>query len=108
MYTISYFENMATVSVRLEKAILQDLTRVERNWQTDRSEAVRRLLVSALKEWKIKTALERVAAHRISVGKAAEECEISLWEMLDILKQKNIDWTGYSKEDLEKDIAFLS
>ena len=97
----------STISVRIEKPILQALIQVEKKWHTDRSEVVRRLLDKALKEWKLENALELLKEHKVSVGKAAEECDLSLWEMLDILKQKNVDWTAYSQKDLEKDLALL-
>jgi len=51
--------------------------------------------------------LDKLRKHKISIGKAANECGVSLWEMFDIIKQENIDWTGYGKEDAEKDIKFL-
>lgn len=60
-----------------------------------------------VKEWKIENTLESLAKHKISLSKAAEECNITLWEMLNLIKEKNIDWTGYSKEDLEKDLKKL-
>ncbi|MEK6826735.1 MAG: UPF0175 family protein [Nanoarchaeota archaeon] len=96
-----------TISVRLKKPVLKDLSAIEKKWQTDRSEAIRRLLVQSIKEWKIKEVLEKIASHKLSVGRAAEECDISLWEMIDLVKAKNIDWTGYSKEDIEKDLKLL-
>jgi predicted HTH domain antitoxin len=96
-----------TISVRLDKELLKDLSKIEENWQADRSEAVRRLLAKAVDSWKMQNALEKLRQHKISIGKAAEECGISLWEMLDILKENNIDWTGYSKADLEKDLKIL-
>lgn len=96
-----------TISVRLDKALLKDLSEVEKNWQADRSESIRRLLTKAVNSWKIQNALEKLRQHKVSIGKAAEECGISLWEMLDIAKKNNIDWTGYSKEDLERDLEFL-
>ncbi|MEK6922006.1 MAG: UPF0175 family protein [Nanoarchaeota archaeon] len=98
----------STISVRIEKPTLQALTQVEKKWHTDRSEAIRRLLDKALHEWRIENALEQLREHKISIGKAAEECGISLWEMLDLVKEKNINWTGYSEKDLEKDIALLN
>ena len=108
MCTLSYNANMtSTISVRIEKPTLHVLAQVEKKWHTDRSEAVRRLLDKALKEWKIENAVEKIREQKMSVGKAAEECELSLWEMLDLLKQKNIDWTGYSQKDLEKELALL-
>tara|TARA_Y100000310_G_scaffold210578_1_gene211221 strand:+ start:1404 stop:1706 length:303 start_codon:yes stop_codon:yes gene_type:complete len=96
-----------TISVRVEDKTLTEINKVERKWQTDRSEAIRRLLVDSLRQWKINNALEELRKQSISIGKAAEECNIPLWEMLDLVKEKNIDWTGYSEEDLEKDLAVL-
>ena len=96
-----------TISVRLKKPVLKDLSAIEKKWKTDRSEAIRRLLVQSINEWKIKEVLEKIASHKLSVGRAAEECDISLWEMIDLVKAKNIDWTGYSKEDIEKDLKLL-
>ena len=97
----------STISVRLQKHILTDLSKIEKKWQTDKSEAIRRLLAQSIKEWKIKNALGDIALHNLSVGKAAKECDVSLWEMLELVKENNIDWTGYSKEDLEKELKLL-
>ena len=96
-----------TISVRLDKSLLKELSIIEKNWQADRSEAIRRLLAKAVNSWKIQNVLEKLREHKISIGKAAEECQISLWEMFDIVKEKGIDWTAYSKEDLERDIKVL-
>jgi len=96
-----------TISVRLERPFLQTLQNVEKKWHTDRSEAIRRLLYTALKEWTKEQTIEKVREHKISIGKAAEECGIPLWEMLDLLKQRNIDWTAYSEKDLKKDLDIL-
>ena len=97
-----------TVSVRLGNEIQKDLVKVERKWQIDRSEVIRRLLVEAIKGWKIENALKEISEHRMSIGKAAEECKISIWEMLDFVKRKNVDWTGYSDDDLKRDLATLA
>lgn len=96
-----------TISVRLDKDLLRGLSMVEKRWQTDRSESIRRLLAEAMQSWKIKDTLDKLQQHRISIGKASKECGISLWEMLDLVRKHNIDWTEYSKEDLEKDLNAL-
>lgn len=96
-----------TISVRLDKDILKDLSKIEKRWRADRSESVRRLLAEAIHSHKIKNALEMLRQHKISIGKAAEDCGVSLWEMLDIARQENIGWTAYSKSDLEKDLKAL-
>ena len=96
-----------TISVRLNKLVIKELSNIEKSLHTDRSEVIRRLLTEAIQKWKIENAIKEVSQHKKSVGKAAIECEVSLWEMLSILKEKNVDWTGYSKEDLEKDLGLL-
>jgi len=96
-----------TISVRLDKSLIKDLSLIEKNWQADRSEAIRRLLAKAVSSWKIQNALQQLREHKVSIGKAAEQCELSVWEMIDLVKENNIDWTAYSKEDLERDIKIL-
>ena len=96
-----------TISVRFDKDLQRDLSKIEKKWRADRSEVIRRLIVNAIKEWKIENCIEEIKEHRMSIGKAAEECELPIFEILRILKEKNIDWTGYSKEDLEKDLVIL-
>src|SRR3990167_6414191 len=106
-YIILNTKMAITISVRLEKSLLRELSAIEKDWQADRSEAIRRLLAKAVSSWKIQNALEKLRQHKISVGKAAKECGISLWEIIDIAKENNIDWTGYSKEDVERDLRIL-
>lgn len=95
---------MALISVRLGEDLTKELSKVEKKWKIDRSEIIRRLLANAIKEWKIQNALEELAAHKISLGKAAEEAGISIWEMMDIIKEKKTDWLGLTPEDIEKDL----
>ena len=106
-YIILNTKMAITISVRLEKSLLRELSAIEKDWQADRSEAIRRLLAKAVSSWKVQNALEKLREHKVSMGKAAEECKLSLWEMIDLAKENNIDWTGYSKEDLEKDLKVL-
>jgi len=92
------------ISVRLGKELENELAKVEKKWQADRSEIIRRLLYKAIQDWKIENALERLSAHKITLGRAAEEAGISRWEMMDIVKERKIDWLGLTLEDIEEDI----
>ena len=51
--------------------------------------------------------IDQVRLHKLSVGKAAEECNLPLGEFLEILKKRNVDWVGYNEEDLERDLRHL-
>src|SRR3989344_7064201 len=93
-----------TISVRLDKPILKDIVHISKTLHTDRSEAIRRLLASATHEWKVKEALQKLSEHKVSIGKAAEECNLTIWDILDLAKKHNINWAGYSSADLEKDL----
>lgn len=53
--------------------------------------------------------LEKLSLHKISIGKASKILNTSIFQLLDLLKEKNINWTNYSQEDLEKDpVEFLT
>jgi|SRR3989338_35299 len=91
------------ISVRLGKELENELAKVEKKWQADRSEIIRRLLYKAIQDWKIENALERLSAHKITLGKAAEEAGISRWEMMDIVKERKIDWLGLTPEKVSKE-----
>ncbi len=97
----------STISVRLKKDLLQDLDKIEDELQTDRSEVVRRLLVKSIADWKVASALEKLRQRKISLEKASEDCSMQIWEMIALARAQNIDWVGYSDEDLEKDLGLL-
>lgn len=109
-YVIMYagcFLLTKTVSVRLKSEELEELSDVSDEWKTDRSEAMRRLLSKALQEWKTKKALKDLQEHKISIGLAAKKTGLNLWKILDLVKEKNINWTGYNQEDLKKDLKAM-
>lgn len=66
------------------------------------------MATTSLQEWNRERALGLLRRGKISIGKAAEECGLSLWEMLEVVKAKQINWTGYSQEELEHDLAQLA
>ena len=112
MYAIDYsvykvFILNENISVRLDEKSMEDLEKVVDEWHSDRSETIRRLLAKALKQWKIEKALSQLRDHKISIGTAAKICGLDIWEMIELAKENNIDWTGYGKQDLEKDLMIL-
>lgn len=96
-----------TITTRLPDKFVLEIKEVAERENVDTSTAVRKLLAAAIKEWKKQKALEALRAHKISLGKAAEECEISIWEMIELAKQEKIDWVGYTEEDLERDLEII-
>lgn len=94
-----------TISFRIDESLQRDLDEVEEDWQTGRSEAVRRLLGRALQDWKLERAVEAVRERRLSLGAAAEYADTTVRALLERLD--DVDWTGYTEDDLERDTAVL-
>jgi len=94
------------VGTRLPESLVADLRKIEQVERIDRSAALRKLLYRAVKDWKIEHYAQEYGQGRITLTKAAEEVEVSVWEMMDYLRQKKIP-AQYSLEDLEHDLKIV-
>ncbi|MBI4544489.1 MAG: UPF0175 family protein [Gemmatimonadetes bacterium] len=92
------------VASRLPEDLVRDLELVEQVEQTDRATAIRKLLATALEEWKLNFYARKYGEGELTLGKASEEARVSLWRMLDYLRRKKIA-PQYDLEDLGRDIA---
>jgi predicted HTH domain antitoxin len=107
MYSKYDIVNMTqTVSVRLSKESLREIDRLAERLKTDRSEALRRFIERGLREAKIDDALDRLRQGKVSIGRAAEDAGITLYEMVELVRQHRIP-SGYGPEDLERDLREL-
>lgn len=98
---------MALISTRIPEDIEKELIWYANKEKIGKTIALRKILGRGLKEIKLEYALQRLAEHKISLGKASEEAGLSLWEMLDTVKEKKIDWIGLTPEDIEKDLEII-
>ena len=94
---------MAVITTRISDKMLRDVEQVEKTEHTDRAEAVRKLLATALKEWKIKRAVELLREHKISYRKASELAELSYMEMWDMAAKHGVD-IGLDPEEAKRDV----
>lgn len=95
---------MPVITTRVPEKLLKDVEKVEKEEHTDRAGVVRKLLASALKEWKLKKALGLLKEHKVSYRKAAEIAEISYIEMWDAAAKHGID-VGLAPEEAKRDIG---
>ncbi|HEY7697323.1 MAG TPA: UPF0175 family protein [Vicinamibacteria bacterium] len=95
-----------TVSVRLSRESLREVDRLAERLKTDRSQALRRFIERGLREARIDDALDRLRKGKISIGRAAEEAGITLYEMHELARQHRIP-SDYGPEDLERDLREL-
>ena len=94
---------MTLISTRLPEDLKKDLKWYAEKERIGLSIAMRKLLDKALQETKLEYALELYKKGRASLWKAAEIAGISLWEIIDIVKERKIPMP-YTIEDAEKDI----
>lgn len=95
------------VGTRLPKSVISDLEKVEQIEQLDRSTVLRRLLHKALKEWKLEHYGREYGGGRMTLARASEEAGVSVWEMMDYVRQNKIP-AQYSLEDLQHDLKLVN
>lgn len=95
-------------SIRLPEELFSRLKKIADDENLDYSVVVRKFLSEAAKNWKTKKVLEQLNSHKISIGQAAKMLGLNLWDMMDLARENNIDWTGYGEEDLERDLKILN
>ncbi len=95
---------MEVITIRIDKEHLKDLKEIEKQEKSDRAAVTRRLLASAIQEWKINSALTMIRAGRITYRKAVEMIGCTYAELLNLMEKRNIS-IGYTSEDLKRDIA---
>jgi len=92
-----------TITSRLPDKMVEEIDRIAKLENLDRSSVVRRLLNKAIPEWKLEYALKLYQHKEISLGKAAELSSLSIWEMLEKLSQNKIP-LNYDLEELKNDL----
>lgn len=90
------------VSTRVTDSMAKDLEEIEKEEKTDRATVVRKLLAHAIDEWKLEKSLMLYCEGKITIWKAAKIAGLSLWEMMEIAKERKISFQ-YAHEDFRED-----
>lgn len=95
---------MKVITARIEDKYFEDLKAIEKEEHAERAEVTRKLLARAIKEWKIKKALELLKERKVTIRRASKLADVSYAEMLDMASKADID-IGYNLKDLRADTA---
>ncbi len=95
------------VAARLPREDVQSIVLFAKEESLDKSTFVKRLLRKSLEKYKEERALKLYSEGRISLGRAAELAERTVWDMLDLMKKHHIE-LQYSVEDLKDDLKAMS
>jgi len=98
------------LAVRIPEEIEKEIQEVIEREGLDKATAVRTLLQLGIGEWRKQKALELLRDGKVTFAKAAEIAKLSLWEFVDLVKQRNIEWVSYTPEEIDKEFkeAFLA
>ncbi len=94
------------IAFRLPLEIEKEIGMIAYLEDSDKSKLLRELIILGLKERKIKQALHLYCEGRITLWKAARLSDVSLWKMIEILKQKGIQ-LQYGERELKEDLKAL-
>jgi len=92
------------LAVRVPEEIEKEILEVVEREKLDKAPAVRTLLEMGIAEWRKQTALESLRDGKVTFAKAAEMAKLSLWEFADLVKQHNVEWVRYTREEIEEEI----
>ena len=91
-----------TISTRVSPEMANDLEEIEKEEKADRATVVRKLLAKAIADRKLERALSLYSSGKVTLWKASKVAGLSLWEMMEIVKQRKISFQ-YSYEDFRSD-----
>jgi len=94
---------MGTISARVPDELETEFERYLEDEQLDRSTAIRKLLSESLDQWRREQALERLAEGSVTLSRAAEIADCSVWEFTQLAEEHDITWVddGHVDDDLE-------
>ena len=95
-------EKTQVIAARFPKSSVEKLEEIAKEEHVDKSTVVARALQRYIRDWRLERALSLYREGKVTLWKAARVAEVSLWEMIDIVKQRKIPMQ-YTFEDFKED-----
>lgn len=91
------------ISLTIPKKLLEESERIAKEKLEDRSTVMRELLALGLKQYMIQKAIQQYSEGKVSMEKAAELADVSIWKFLETMKERKIP-IRYDLEDIKREI----
>jgi len=92
-----------TVTTRVEEDLVQIIDLIAKSEGMDRSTVIRRFLLKAVRDWLIEKSLEEYEQGKLTLWQVAKKCGLSLWEIINEVKKREIH-VPYTLEELKEDL----
>ena len=97
-------EKTKLMNTRVPVTIMSQVENIAKEEQTDKSSVIRKLLDRAIKDWRIEKAVKMYMGKKVTLEKSAEIAEVSVRELINYLKEEELEIGNLSAEDLGDDI----
>lgn len=95
-----------TFTTRVEDDLAKVIDEIAAREGMDRSTVIRRFLMKATQEWLTKKSLKDYETGKITLWQASARCGLSLWEMIEEIKKREIH-VPYTLEEFKEDLKGL-
>jgi predicted HTH domain antitoxin len=94
------------LSIRIPQSLVEELECIAAEEQADRTSVACKLLTEGIHRWRLEHALRLYQQGQITKERAAEMAGVSIYDILDELRQRGTV-AQYSLEELREDLALL-
>jgi predicted HTH domain antitoxin len=94
------------ISLRLPNETLKELEKIAKEEAKDKSGVIRELLALGLREKKLEKAIRLYREGRVTLWKAARLAGISLWQMMEVMRERKVE-AQYGLRELGEDMKAL-
>jgi predicted HTH domain antitoxin len=93
---------MGTVSARVPEDLEDALAEYVESENVEQSTAVRQLLAEGLAEWRIERALDALDEGGVTLSRAAEMADVSVWDIRRRAAEADVTWVDdrHAEDDL--------
>lgn len=93
-----------TVSARIPREMEREVEELMREEHLEKSAALRKILHLGLEGYRRERALRLLTERKVTLSKAAQIAKVTIWEMLDLVKERGIVWVGDDVLDDVRDV----
>jgi predicted HTH domain antitoxin len=105
--TMSEIPPKRMISIRLDEDLHKQIQQYSKERGESKTRAMIELIKLGLEKWRMEKALEMYRDRKVSLWKAASIANVSLWEMIDKIKEYGI-YIDYTEDELTEDLEALS
>lgn len=97
---------LVSLGIRLDKKVIEELNRIADEEHEDRTTVIRKLIASAIEDYKKRKVLKMYEQGKISISKAAEDTGLTIGDIEEYMVREGYR-SKYSTHDLQREMELL-